>query len=594
MLFLSDPRQPRDGEAFSDGLESRGFTQTLGDAYRNWKFAPDGLKGSGVMEDAASEESVAAQNRLFTAAQRSAVLVEGMGGFSAAREQAYENRIETVRRLTGVTLENPEHNAYYKEAEAEYRTLREQGAITLADVQAGDHFAARRIALQRDIFNRKVSDLAESFPDKAQGLMFGQTIDDQALAIGKATAAELDNARRAVGGDFMTEIAGGITGFMRDPFNLAATVIGGGAGTARSLIGRLAQVALREGAYNAGVEAVQQPAVQDWRRRLELENGVAPALENIGMAFAFGAVIGGGIQGLGEVFGRSARGAGDADAAAVANILRGDASVADVERAAKVLGVELDDAAKADLAVLRRIEADDATMPGAPEGVSRADHDAALGDAVLYAEDPTAHPPPAQPLPASILDDPELRAARPELFADGVEPSQEALGLAALSQRGWEAVMSGEVNPLHASWVGRMAPGAPETHAGLVRALVEAAPVNEAEARIVLRDAIGAADQGVSRAIALGAEKPGRALKAGDAVEPGTATASRQADTLLPAPAEGAPLPPPDLRVRPVSELVPVATRADGRDMRAMSVDDALREASRNDTLGDLVAGCKL
>lgn len=395
-FFLGETRE-REGQTFATGEEYRGVVQTLGDGFRR-TVAEAQRAGEGYSE-ADIERINAGQSRLFSASRRSFELVDSSAGRANAIADAFDNRIETVRRVTGVTLENPERNAYFKEAEDEYRLLRQQGTISAVDAVNGDNFASRRVSLQREIFNRKVDELAQAQPDKASALAFGQSIEDQAKAIAGAAAAELDNARRETGGGFVSEIAGALTGIARDPGNLAALFAGGGPGTAKTLLGRLAQVALREGAINAGVEAVQQPGVQAWRAELSLKNGIEPALENIGLAFLFGATIGGGVQGLGEAFGRGVSRASDQDRAAVQAVLRGEASADDVERAARAMGVELDETTQADLATLRAIEADDATVPAAPQGVSVADHNEALLDAVRAAENPDA-PPPAPPIPA--------------------------------------------------------------------------------------------------------------------------------------------------------------------------------------------------
>ncbi|SEK37487.1 hypothetical protein SAMN04515666_101356 [Bosea lupini] len=744
-FFLGETRE-REIKSFATGDEFRGFTETLGDAWRG--HVAEGRRYAEGYSEADLDRINGAQGRLFTAARRSSELVDSWSSRANAMAEAYDNRIDTVRRVTGVTLENPERNAYYKEAEADYRLLREQGTISLHDVQNGDNFASRRIELQRAVFNRKVDELAQSQPDKASALVFGQSIEEQARAIAASAAAELDTARKDVGGaaGFMTEIGGALAGMWREPANVAALFAGGGPGTAASVTARLGQVFLREGAINAGVEALQQPDIQAWRRELSLKSGLEPALENIGIAFLFGGAIGGGVQGLRETFGSAAARLSDADRTALGNVLRGEATPAEVEQAAKAMGVQLDDAARADLALAGRVGADDATLPEPPAGIARGDHNEALADAVRFAEDADA-PPPAAP-----LDGQRLRGAiteRPALAVYGDEPPQTVLGLAALRDDVWRAVEAGEVDPVHAAWIGRMVPDAPENHGSLLLALQASRPETVAEARLVIRDAmasaeryrtaqasiLGAIDDGLDRLArqvdpdlfaavdavearlaglraelarldqpaegaavlapriaSLESELAGisgkrrsspraqalrdeierlkgdqdllrrtareqaaateqvlrlgiadasmdrarlgpqlrRALEAAEAspevaalrerlagltieppkpreppqlrpqqtIEPGSPEAIRQTEALLPperAAADdvaGKVEAPPGEAV--VSDLLPVAAREDGRDMRAMTLADALREAGRPDHLGDIVASCKL
>jgi hypothetical protein len=742
-FFLGETRE-REGQTFATGEEFRSVTETLGDAWR--RALIEGQRYAEGYSEADLDRINGAQGRLFTAARRSTELVDSWAARSNAMAEAYDNRIETVRRVTGVTLENPERNAYYKEAEADYRLLREQGAITLHDVQNGDSFASRRIELQRAVFNRKVDELAQSQPDKASALIFGQSIEEQAKAIAASAAAELDNGRKDVGGaaGFVTEIGGAMAGIWRDPANVAALFAGAGPGTAANITARLGQVFLREGAINAGVEALQQPDIQAWRRDLALKSGLEPALENIGIAFLFGGAIGGGVQGLREAFGATAARLSDTDRAAIGNVLRGEASVAEVEQAAKAMGVELDDAARADLALAGRFGADDATLPEPPAGVARGDHNEALVDAVRLAEDPDA-PPPVVPLAADRLRG--VLAERPSLAAYADEPPQTVLGLAAVRSDVWRAVEAGEIDPVHASWIGRMAPDALDSHGSLLLALKTAQPETTAEARLVIRDAMASAeryraaqasilaalDDGLDRiarqvdpelfaaldavenrlaglraelarldlpaegtaplaprlagleselagisgkrrsspraqalrdeierlradqellartareqaaateqALRLGIadasmdrarlgpqlrqaleaaeaspeiaalrerlagleiEPPARRepapLRPARAVEPGSPEATAQAEALLPElraeePSTGA----PDVARAPAaSDLLPIATREDGRDMRAMTLADALREADRPAHLGNVVANCRL
>lgn len=488
-FFLGETRE-REGQTFATGEEFRGVVQTLGDGFR--RTVAEAQRAGEGYSDAQLDAINAGQSRLFSAARRSFELVDSSAGRANAIADAFDNRIETVRRVTGVTLENPERNAYYKEAEDEYRLLRQQGTISAVDAVNGDSFASRRVELQRQVFNRKVDELAQAQPDKASALAFGQSIEDQARAIAGAAAAELDNARRETGGGFVPELAGSLAGIGRDPGNLAGLFAGGGLGTAKTIMGRLAQVLLREGAINAGIEALQQPGVQAWRGELGLKHGIEPAIENIGMAFLFGAAIGGGVQGLGEVFGRGVSRASDQDRAAVQAVLRGEASADEVERAARAMGVQLDETAQADLANLRRIEADDATVPAAPQGVSVADHNDALLDAMRAAENPDAAPPAVEPLRASRLDE-RIVQERPELAAYADDPPQTVLGLAAVREDVWRAVQAGEIDAVHASWIGRMAADAPDSHGGLLLALRDAAPQTVAEARLVIRDAQAAA-----------------------------------------------------------------------------------------------------
>lgn len=106
-------------------------------------------------------------------------------------------------------------------------------------------------------------------------------------------------------------LGGGIAGSLYDPLQVLTLFAGGGAGGARTVIGRIAKTALSEAVVNGATEAALQTVVQDWRKKAGLPNGFQEAMQNVGFAALAGGVLGGGVSGIGEaaskVFKGSAR-----------------------------------------------------------------------------------------------------------------------------------------------------------------------------------------------------------------------------------------------------------------------------------------------
>ena len=87
--------------------------------------------------------------------------------------------------------------------------------------------------------------------------------------------------------EWAARLAGGAYGVMHDRVNVAAMMFGGG--PAGAGLKGLAWMAIKQGAINAGAEAVTQPFVQSWRKRAGLSYGLDQAALNVGSAALFGA-----------------------------------------------------------------------------------------------------------------------------------------------------------------------------------------------------------------------------------------------------------------------------------------------------------------
>ena len=86
----------------------------------------------------------------------------------------------------------------------------------------------------------------------------------------------------------------------RDPVQAGAMVVGAPELTAIKTLrygGPILARMIGDGFLNAGISAASQPAVQQWRAERGQENGVVPAMQDVGMNFLFGAAIGGAVGG---------------------------------------------------------------------------------------------------------------------------------------------------------------------------------------------------------------------------------------------------------------------------------------------------------
>lgn len=282
------------------------------------------------------EEDVAAQRayaedvgRAARAAERQTRLVDVITSRENALAEAADIRIRTVQQQTGVQLENPYLGGYAEEA---YRRVNEMGIY-------GNDRAAARAEQRRRIFDEKIEEVLTSHPDKAAALQFFQPLEEQAASIAKGAAYDGEHAPGGAGA-LLGSLAGGIWGSRRDPLFMASLFVGPAMSTARTVLGRIGMGALKQGLFNAGLQAAAQPAVQDWRRELGERNGVVPALENVGLAFVFGAIPGAAFEGGKALLSAPARGA-------LERIATGAAEPGDIGTAAAGLGVKLDPATEA-------------------------------------------------------------------------------------------------------------------------------------------------------------------------------------------------------------------------------------------------------
>jgi hypothetical protein len=352
---------------------------------------------------------------IFSVASRP-ILAGNMMDESSAREEAIDARIAKIKSVGGEELQNPERGGYAHEAaRIVYQRIR-AGEVSYLDR------GAETSRLARQMYEAKEAELAAK-----HGLQFGDIGEDAQKRL-KEAQGQLGRAMDQPVNPILkyaTAFAGGMLAQRRDPLFLGSLFAGPASATGRTALARMASSALNQGLFNAGLSAMEQPAVQAWREKTGQESGVVPALEDIGLAFAMGAIPGAAFQGAKEVVpalrrlmsGRAERG----DFAAVketlgpvseldaAGMKAGEESVAATEALTPEKPADVPPDLHDDLAAAALRRADDPEAPS-PEAV------AAVHEPIVAAPEPTAEPAtPADRLKAAGSDREAFNAVRADL-----------------------------------------------------------------------------------------------------------------------------------------------------------------------------------
>jgi len=357
--------------------------------------ADDGLSLSQAIFE--HPEELGKMNR---AAERSQRLVDNINSHDLSVEEAYDRRIKAVREATGVELDNPER---HRMTERERRQLRMEGVEPNAIP-----------TYQRKLFDDRLAILQNAHPDKAEKLQFGD-INEEAKAVAKDAEDEYEQARRSTklgtAASLMAQFGGGFVGSLRDPLFSGSMLAGPTSAAGKNVAARIFSAAWRQGAYNAGITALEQPAVQAWRNEIGVQSGITPAVENVGMSFLFGAIPGAVFRGIGEIPG--------ALKAPLKRVLDGNPQPGDLEKAmeaAQSALKEIDAGIPARQTVETRAAqlgvdmdaAEMATRPPPAKDIAPELHDDLTNAALRHADDPSA------PTPQAVAAVNAIEAAEPE------------------------------------------------------------------------------------------------------------------------------------------------------------------------------------
>jgi hypothetical protein len=276
--------------------------------------------GRGYFEDRANRDQ--AFETLYQSTADVQVALENYNSRQDVQAAAFDEANRAIQAATGVQMPNP---------------LRAARGVTRRDgpqaTSPEDRWYARR------------AELMEQFPDAAGAIRAVDPVAEQLRTTRGALARQQDaEADPSLSGTdrFLASTLGSMAGMMRDPMVVASMVVGAGAGTAQTVVGRIFQVAATEAAINGGVESVLAARAMEWKRDNGIEASWQDAAVQVGTAAALGGVFGGAFQSGAELLQAYGRQASDA-VPALDRVLRGQAEPGDVEQAIVALGGTLDD-----------------------------------------------------------------------------------------------------------------------------------------------------------------------------------------------------------------------------------------------------------
>lgn len=463
---------------------------------------------------------------------------------------AYQSYIDEVEQATGEKLENPMN------IDVQTGAFQQKRNPTFS-FESGDEWREERSRVAMERFEASRAALAAKYP--AQAGLISLDIDGRVKKrmqdAESANREALQSPELGMAGRFAAQIVGGLKGSARDPYQWSMAILGGGAGTARTVAGRMGQVMLVEALLNGGEEAILQAASQERKKRAGLEHGLSDALKNVGIAATFGSLFGGVTQGGAELA-RIFR-LGEGGDVIAARVLDGRPEPGDVEALARAMNVELSPE-RLDL-INRSFEErilDEVTIPQDGNPATMRVYEAAL----RHAEDPDNFP-------------------APELV-ERMVAEEEAGRLLTLSPEQYERAYGGDPNAIDdiadtffADDVSRAAeaidardaPAPARPVAGDQRAPANTAPepAREVESQRIRPDVVAEPlDDAAMRA----AE-----VQAGDLVEPEI-----------------------DANGNPRSLLDYIAVEDGDGNRRLMSARQALDDADEGNLLADLLESCKL
>lgn len=346
-------------------------------------------------------------SEIWAASRDAMIYADNTDAREMAREAAFGRRIDAIKAATGVELVNPHLRQYRLNPEGE--------------------------------FYSQLRDLSEKHPDAADIIGADRPIEEEAFQVARDADERQQRAlaSRDDWGATAASFGGGAAGSLRDPLTVMTLFLGGGAGGARTIGGRILHTALTEAAANGGTELLAQPVIQGWREDAGLEAGFDEAARNVLFATAFGGALGAGGRSLAE-------GAG-------ALLRRGSPTVSEDEFLR--LREDLPDDARG---ALDALEDDVALTAMRPQPVGMDVHDDAVSAAIEVAENPDL-------LPERFvgIDTPARLQREIDAFAGAGDAGTVASRQAALAERRDDISGFGDFGPqlrgYENDWMGAVA-----------------------------------------------------------------------------------------------------------------------------------------
>lgn len=211
----------------------------------------------------------------------------------------FEKEIDNIKNITGVELDNPYHSAFGEffiedVAKGTWHQLTDNPFKRNKNKWWSKEQQAIREREKVSKFYEKANKLKEKFPE----LTFRDenTIHDDI----KKQAVEYYNAvNNGREDNWIGAFLGSAAGAVVDPINATlSAVTGGSSGAAKATVGKtLAKTAAWEFVANAGIEAIIQPNVYEYKKELNLPYSKTEAALNVIAAGAGGAILGTAMKG---------------------------------------------------------------------------------------------------------------------------------------------------------------------------------------------------------------------------------------------------------------------------------------------------------
>lgn len=340
----------------------------------NPSFAPN-------FDSAEADETEAAN--LWRATRDLQIFRDNANAESSAMIEAYERRNRAIFDATGVQLPNP--------------TRLDLANLPAAPGQRAPDLRAASDKAQAD-WLAKARELATEKPEFAGVIAADRPIQEDAFAITREAErrfAEADQGQIPGGRRVLNILGGGVSGILRDPLQVATLFAGGGiSGPGRLAVTRILQAMFTEAAVNGGVEAAVQVAAQDYKRRAGVEHGLGDALQQVGLAAAFGGGFGGLLAGAGEVLRLTGKAVPDE---ILQRATQGTPEPGDIETISTALGLQLDpEAQKVAALAVEQPALDRAAFGAPPAEISETVAEQLAAKAVRDIEEPVDRIPDAQ------------------------------------------------------------------------------------------------------------------------------------------------------------------------------------------------------
>lgn len=235
---------------------------------------------------------------IWSAAFEQLRLVDNSNAAAAALEDAYGARSRAIKEATGIDLGNPMADA-----------RRRANLLGPAASVGFDFFGGNMREKLRAEYEARLAELAKERPDALAAIRPEVSIEKDAEDLARGADQRLATlmGSNPNWSSYAWSFGGGAIASLRDPLVQGTLFLGGGAGAARSVAGRIITVAAKEALLNAGSTAAAQPMVQDWRRRAGLDNGFDEAAQNVLFAAGLGGAFGAAGRGIAEIAGTVGR-----------------------------------------------------------------------------------------------------------------------------------------------------------------------------------------------------------------------------------------------------------------------------------------------